>query len=376
MPLPVFPEGPPAPVRSTGADPEYAMTAEEFALWWETLPAQLTAYAVELAGVVANYYNATSASSVAIGTDAKSFTIETGKAFVVGQFVLVADAAAPTVNWMYGQVTSHDTETGALTVAVSLTKGSGTKTSWIIGLTGANRPLNDGDYGDITVSSDGAIYTIRANTVTNAKLADMATARLKGRTTAGTGDPEDLTGTQATALLDVFSSTTKGLVPAGSGGNSAVFLAGDGLFRSPSADASAWTQIQTAALTGTSVAFTSIPTSFSDLELELSGLDFNGTGTFTIELTADNVAWTAPVTIYNESVSGSNIYEGAVHLAHYLRDRGPSSLGLINASATGGFAASVGAVLPIWRCPGGIKGIRLAFTGTGFSAGTATLFGR
>src|SRR5690606_37697744 len=34
--------------------------------------------------------------------------------------------------------------------------------------------------------------TIPNDTVTNAKAADMATATIKGRTTAGTGDPEDL----------------------------------------------------------------------------------------------------------------------------------------------------------------------------------------
>lgn len=39
------------------------------------------------------------------------------------------------------------------------------------------------------------------DSVTNAKLADVATATFKGRTTAGTGDPEDLTVAQALALL-------------------------------------------------------------------------------------------------------------------------------------------------------------------------------
>jgi len=41
------------------------------------------------------------------------------------------------------------------------------------------------------------------NSITNAKLADVATATLKGRTTAGSGDPEDLTATQARAVLNV-----------------------------------------------------------------------------------------------------------------------------------------------------------------------------
>ena len=60
--------------------------------------------------------------------------------------------------------------------------------------------------GDLTL-------TLSDNGVTNAKLIDMATARIKGRVTTGTGDPEDLTGTQATTLLDTFTATLKGLVP-------------------------------------------------------------------------------------------------------------------------------------------------------------------
>jgi hypothetical protein len=39
------------------------------------------------------------------------------------------------------------------------------------------------------------------NSVTNTKLADMPTGRIKGRVTAGTGDPEDLTAAQVRSLL-------------------------------------------------------------------------------------------------------------------------------------------------------------------------------
>lgn len=59
----------------------------------------------------------------------------------------------------------------------------------------------DGDYGDITVSGSGSAYTIDADAVTNAKLANMATDTIKGRTTAGTGDPEDLTPSQVKTML-------------------------------------------------------------------------------------------------------------------------------------------------------------------------------
>ena len=74
---------------------------------------------------------------------------------------------------------------------------------------------------------------VASATLTNAKLANVATATIKGRATAGTGDPEDLTGTQATALLDTFTSGAKGLVPA-SGGGTTNFLRADGTWAAPS----------------------------------------------------------------------------------------------------------------------------------------------
>jgi Protein of unknown function (DUF2793) len=92
--------------------------------------------------------------------------------------------------------------------------------------------ISDGDKGDISVAGGGLAWTIDADVVTNAKLADMATATFKGRQAAGTGDPQDLTGAQATTLLDVFTSGLKGLVPA-SGGGTTNFLRADGTFAAP-----------------------------------------------------------------------------------------------------------------------------------------------
>jgi hypothetical protein len=68
--------------------------------------------------------------------------------------------------------------------------------------------VSDGDKGDVTVSASGATWTIDSNAVTNAKMADMANATIKGRTTAGTGDPEDLTPTQVRALINVQDGAT------------------------------------------------------------------------------------------------------------------------------------------------------------------------
>ncbi len=92
--------------------------------------------------------------------------------------------------------------------------------------------VSDGDKGDITVSAGASTWTIDNAVVSNAKLANVATATIKGRVTAATGSPEDLTGTQATTLLNTFTSALKGLAPA-SGGGTANFLRADGTWVAP-----------------------------------------------------------------------------------------------------------------------------------------------
>jgi hypothetical protein len=90
--------------------------------------------------------------------------------------------------------------------------------------------------GDVTNTAGSLALTIAANAVTNAKLAPMAASTLKGNTTGAAATPTDLTGTQVTALLDGFSSTSKGVVPA-SGGGTSTFLRADGTFATPTATA-------------------------------------------------------------------------------------------------------------------------------------------
>lgn len=67
----------------------------------------------------------------------------------------------------------------------------------------------------------------------NAQLATMAAGTIKGNNTGGAATPSDLTATQITAMLDVFTSALKGLVPA-SGGGSTNFLRADGTWAAPS----------------------------------------------------------------------------------------------------------------------------------------------
>jgi len=98
--------------------------------------------------------------------------------------------------------------------------------------------LNTGDQtitltGDVTGSGTGSFAaTIASNSVTNAKAAQMPANSIKGNNTASVANSLDLTGTQVTAMLDNFTSTTKGLAPL-SGGGTANFLRADGTWAVP-----------------------------------------------------------------------------------------------------------------------------------------------
>jgi hypothetical protein len=92
--------------------------------------------------------------------------------------------------------------------------------------------LGDGTTAWTSLPYTTAITSIADDAVTNAKLANMASGRIKGRVTSGTGDPEDLTAAQATSLLNTFTNTEKGLAPA-SGGGTANFLRADGTWAVP-----------------------------------------------------------------------------------------------------------------------------------------------
>lgn len=92
------------------------------------------------------------------------------------------------------------------------------------------------------ISGGGALSTnltlgITTNGILDTHLAQVATNTFRGRVTAGTGNIENLSVTQATAMLNAYVGATagtpgtKGLVPAAAAGDEGKFLAGDGTWQ-------------------------------------------------------------------------------------------------------------------------------------------------
>jgi hypothetical protein len=78
-------------------------------------------------------YQATSTTSLAIGTGAKTLTTQSGLAYSIGARARISSSSAPT-NWMEGQVTGYSGTT--LTITADLTNGSGSFAAWTINLAG------------------------------------------------------------------------------------------------------------------------------------------------------------------------------------------------------------------------------------------------
>lgn len=140
---------------------------------------QATAAAASAASAInAPGTQATSLTSLAVGTGTKSFTLaQTGKAFTVGQSVVIASTAAPSTNQMIGLINSFNSGTGAMVVDVTSIKGSGTIADWTISLGQAansappsltidartsNTALTPGDTGKLILASGSFTQTFNA----------------------------------------------------------------------------------------------------------------------------------------------------------------------------------------------------------------------
>lgn len=156
------------------------------------------------------------AATVTTNANLTGAVTSVGNATSLGSFTSADLAAAIT----------DETGTGAAVFSASpslVTPLLGTPTSGVLtnctgtaaGLTAGNVTTNANLTGPVT--SVGNATSVTADAITNTMLANMATQTFKGRTTAGTGDPEDLSLAQLQAALSVdeFTSANQVITSAG-----------------------------------------------------------------------------------------------------------------------------------------------------------------
>lgn len=139
--IPVIAALPDPPLRGVDTGEVFSEKTDAWHQGVAGFPAALNDFGPDLVDAAAAAgYSTVSVSNVAIGIGAKSFTVETGKMFVRGQLLTIADTAAPTTNYMWAQIDAYNFTTGVLDVTVLKVWGSGTKSAWNIGLSGPQGP--------------------------------------------------------------------------------------------------------------------------------------------------------------------------------------------------------------------------------------------
>lgn len=193
-----------------------------------------------------------------------------------------------------------------------------------IGGTDGDVIVDDAAGESVTITAWESVYAtadqlLADDSVTNAKLAEVATATIKGRTTAGTGNPEDLTAAQAAAILqgDGLTATLAGFRGIPQNSNSADYTcvaadAGKHILH-PAADANARTftipaNASVAFPVGTTITFVNQTSQVVSIAITSDTLTLAGsTTTGTRSLAQNGVATAIKVASTSWIISGAGL---------------------------------------------------------------------
>lgn len=130
--------------------------------------------------------------------------------------------------------------------------------------------------------------------------------------------------------------------------------------------------------TGASSSITSIPTTYSDLLIEVLGLSHdNGTTQFfRIETSADGATWSTATNISNTAISNSVPIYGSVEISGYRRGSGRIFSSIGDVPSDNQIATSNSQIGRPWRHSSGINAIRLSWAAGNFDAGSWKLWGK
>lgn len=193
-----------------------------------------------------------------------------------------------------------------------------------IGGTDGDVIVDDAAGESVTITAWESVYAtadqlLADGSITNAKLADMATQTIKGRTTAGTGAPEDLTAAQAATILqgDGLTATLVGFrgVPQNSNSADYTLVAADAgkHILHPSSDANARTftipaNSSVAFPVGTTVTFVNQTSQVASIAITTDTLTLaNSTTTGTRSLAQNGVATAIKVASTSWIISGAGL---------------------------------------------------------------------
>jgi len=172
-------------------------------------------------------YNSTSTTSNTIGTGSKTFTVESAKPYQAGTPLRIADASAPSTNFMDTIVTSYSGTT--LVVDSVGYAGSGTFTSWNVNIGGAASVA-----GTVAIAQGGTGATTAAAARTNLDVYSKADADSRFLNVSGEASNVTMTGNVTIGDAAGDTLTVNATADFNTGFNVDGTITADGLTVSPS----------------------------------------------------------------------------------------------------------------------------------------------